>query len=436
MTSPTPRFTVRPLPLGPSFAALLFGATLASAAAPTSASDAEPAVWTQWRGPTRTSFVADVGPAWPDSLDDSTWTQRWRVDLGPGYSGPIVAADRVFVTETVDKKTEVVHALNRADGTKLWRADWEGSLSVPFFAKANGDWIRATPTLADGALYVGGIRDLLVALNSADGKEKWRVDFVDRYKTPPPAFGFVCSPLVDAGAIYTQAGGALVKLDAATGESKWRVLDDGGGMNGSAFSSPVVATLSGVRQLVVQTRTELCGVDLETGEILWKQEVPAFRGMNILTPLVVGDRIFTSTYGGKSFLYRIDKSAAGFAVSTVWQNKLQGYMSSPVVVGEFVYLHLRNQRFACIGLADGKERWTTKPFGKYWSMVARGDRLLALDETGVLRLIRATPEKYDPLDERKVAESESWAHLAVAGDELFLRDLNGATAVRWSAPPK
>jgi hypothetical protein len=101
------------------------------------------------------------------------------------------------------------------------------------------------------------------------------------------------------------------------------------------------------------------------------------------------------------------------------------------VVGGHAYVHLRNQRFACLDLATGKEAWITKPFGRYWSLVARGDRILALDETGDLRLIRATPEEYAIVGEAKVAAKESWAHLAVDGNELYVRDLEGLTALEW-----
>jgi hypothetical protein len=115
----------------------------------------------------------------------------------------------------------------------------------------------------------------------------------------------------------------------------------------------------------------------------------------------------------------------------VWRNKIQGYMSTPVVIGGHAYVHLRNQRFACLDLATGKEAWVTKPFGRYWSLVAQGDRILALDETGDLRLIRATPEQYDLVGTAKVATAESWAHLAVEGDEVYVRDLDGLSAYRW-----
>ena len=96
--------------------------------------------WPQWRGPSRTGRIEAT--AWPDKLDGDHLQQVWRVELGSSYSGPIVAADRVFVTETRDAKTEHVQALDRQTGKSLWEASWTGSISVPFFAKANGDWFR------------------------------------------------------------------------------------------------------------------------------------------------------------------------------------------------------------------------------------------------------------------------------------------------------
>jgi outer membrane protein assembly factor BamB len=196
-------------------------------------------IWPQWRGPKRDGQVK--GLAWPESLEKDSLEQRWRVELGPSYSGPIVAADRVFVTETKDKKSEVVRALDRKTGKELWCAEWAGAMTVPFFARSNGDWIRATPAYDGERLYVAGMRDVLVCLNARDGSELWRVDFMAVLKTPLPAFGFVCSPLVDQGAVYVQAGGSVVKVDAKTGRIQWHTLQDEGGMQGSAFSSPILA---------------------------------------------------------------------------------------------------------------------------------------------------------------------------------------------------
>ena len=391
---------------------------------------AEP--WNQWRGPTRDGQVS--GASWPSRLDEGSLKRRWRLPLGPSYSGPVMNLDQLFTTETVDKKRERVTALRRSDGSVLWTRDWEGSLSVPFFARSNGDWIRATPTLDGETLYVAGMRDVLVALNTTDGSERWRLDFVKRFGSDLPTFGFVSSPLVDGDSLYVQAGGGVARLRKADGQVVWHGVKDGGGMMGSAFGSPVILTLAGKRQLVVQARTQLIGVSLEDGSELWSLPVESFRGMNILTPTFAGkDRLFTATYGGKTLGIDIRFEQGRFRAVPAWEYKAQGYMTSPIIHQGHAYLQLRSQRALCIELATGQEKWTTgESFGKYWSMVAQGDRILALDERGELILFRATPEKFDVLSRRRVSDSETWAHLAVDGSAVYVRELNGLSAWDWT----
>ncbi|MFO0801134.1 MAG: PQQ-binding-like beta-propeller repeat protein [Gemmataceae bacterium] len=406
---------------------------LAAALAAAPAFAGEPSTWPQWRGPTRDGLF--TGPAWPDRLTDSSLKKLWRADdLGPSYSGPVVSADSVFTTATVDKKVEVVTAFDRATGKQRWQAKWDGSLTVPFFAARNGSWVRSTPALEGNTLYVAGIRDVLVALDAASGKELWRVDFVKQYGTPPPDFGFVCSPLVGPDGVYVQAGGGLAKVDKATGKVLWRSLTDGGGMMGSAFSSPVLARLDGREQLVVQTRTKMNGVDPADGKVLWARTVPAFRGMNILTPQPVApDGVFTSTYEGTTQVFRVTANSEGFAARDGWSVKYEGHMTSPVVVGGHAYLLGRDRRLACFDLAAGKEAWRTdERFSDYWSLIANRDKLLGLDSRGTLFLVKANPREFEPLGSTKVAASEAWAHLAAAGDDLFVRDLTGLTAYRWA----
>jgi outer membrane protein assembly factor BamB len=276
------------------------------------------------------------------------------------------------------------------------------------------------------------MRDVLMCLDAQTGKERWRFDFVKRLEAPVPDFGFVCSPLVDEDAVYVQAGASFVKLNKRTGEVIWRSLKDQGGMWGSVFSSPVFATLAGKRQLVVQTREKLAGVDPADGKVLWEQPVEAFRGMNILTPLVHGETLFTSTYGGKTLGLKVSQSDGKYSVTQAWTHKAQGYMSTPVVIDGVAYTHLKSQRLMAIEVATGRELWTSdESFGKYWSLVAQGDRILALDQRGMLYLLRANKEKLDVLDKRKLGGAETWAHLAVAGDELYVRELNALVAYRW-----
>lgn len=417
----------------PKRSALILVALICSPALPAISADVPTAeTWNQWRGPTRDGQVA--GPLWPATLSEGALKRSWTLPLGPSYSGPIVSADRVFVTETLDKSTEIVRALDRRTGKELWSHSWAGAMSVPFYAKSRGDWIRATPATNGKLVFVAGMRDVLVAVDAVTGKEQWSVDFVKKYGTKVPDFGLVCSPLLDGDAIFIQAANSLIRLKQDTGEVVWRSFEGKPGvMSAGSFSSPVLATVHGQRQLVVQSREALAGIDPETGRMLWSHPVPSYRGMNILTPTLHGDSVFTSSYQNRSWLFSISKADGAFNVQESWSNNAQGYMSSPVIIDGHAYLHMGNQRFTCIDLKTGVRVWNSDSFGKYASLVAQGDRILALDERGYLLLIKADPKGFQLLDQRKVVAEDTWAHLAVCGDEVFVRELRAMSAFRWQS---
>ena len=386
--------------------------------------------WSQWRGPTRDGYIEKQSP-WPEGISKEKLRLSWRKELGKGYPGPIVSEKLVFSVETKGKN-EVVRAFDRESGKQKWETSWPGSMSVPFFAWKNGSWVRSTPAYDGKNLYVGGMRDYLACLNAETGQKKWSVDFMKRYKAPLPAFGFVCSPLIDGDHLYVQAGSGFVKLDKQSGESIWRTLSDKGGMYGSAFSSPTIASPSGDRQLLVQTRTDLAGVDLEEGKVLWKQPVKAFRGMNILTPSIFGNGIFTSSYGGKSLLFDLSKTPSGFSVSEKWQNRQEGYMSGPIVINGLCYIHLRKQRMSCIDMQTGDTKWISeKSFGKYMSMVSNGEEILALDEDGTLYLIEPNSKKLVIKESREISDEPTWAHLAISDRQIFVRELESIACYEW-----
>jgi len=386
--------------------------------------------WPEWRGPTRDGMIKEGAP-WPKSIAKKKLKLSWRKEIAKGYPGPVVSENLVFTVET-KSKNEIVRAFDRTSGEQKWETQWPGSMSVPFFAWKNGSWVRSTPAYDGKNLYVAGMRDFLVCLDAESGKKKWEIDFMKRYKTPLPAFGFVCSPMIEGDHLYVQAGAGFVKLDKETGESVWRALDDKGGMYGSAFSSPTMAKLGGIEQVVVLTRTDMTGVEPEKGKVLWKKPIKAFRGMNILTPTIFGNSVFTSSYGGKSLLFDLAKDSDGFSINQKWENKQEGYMSGPIVIGDYCYIHLRKQRMTCLDMKSGETKWiSSESFGKYMSMVSNGKEILALDEDGTLYLIEPDSEKLFIKEKRTISKSPSWAHLAVAGNQLFVRELEAIACYEW-----
>jgi len=396
--------------------------------------EAPPNTWPQWRGPSRDGLVA--GAAWPQSLDKRHLTRQWRAEIAEGYSGPIVGADRVFTFETKARRKEILRAFERDTGKEVWSSESAGSMRVPFFAAKNGAWVRSTPAFDGERLYVGGMRDVLFCLNARTGKEIWRVDFVKKYGTPLPSFGFVASPLVMGDHVYVQAAASFVKLEKKTGKVVWRALKDAGGMWGSAFSSPCPAEVAGKTQLLVQTRALLAGVDEKDGAVLWSRPIKAFRGMNILTPTTSGDRVFTSSYGGGSAALDIKQKPEGDLTAEIaWKNSTQGYMCTPIVLSGHAYLLLRNKRLTCIDLSTGKETWPERQgFGQYMSLASDGKVILGLDQKGELVLFKANPKKFELIGRRKVAKQETWGHIAVAGNQLFIRELKAISCWQWVTP--
>ncbi len=388
--------------------------------------------WSQWRGGDRTSTIQ--GAQWPDQLGDGFLIEQWTFQLNEGYSSPILSSDYVFSVETHDKKEEVFRAFDRHTGEEQWSYTVEGAMKVPFFAARNGSWARATPVTDGEHVYFLTMLDVLTCLEVETGNLAWQIDLRQREETQTPTFGGVSSPMIDGDYLYIQGGHAAAKLDKQSSENIWRVLEDKRGMFGGSFSSPIIASLHGTRQFVVQTRSTLAGVNLESGDILWSTPVEASRGMNILTPIIANNRVFTASYGGGSFCYEIGYEGGQFDVSLAWQNKkLEGYMTTPVTVGNYIYHQARDKKLYCLDFETGKIQWESdQSFGQYWSMVVNGDQILALDQNGTLILFKASPSEFIIQDQRKISKDPTWAHLAVSGEQLFVRGLKHMSAYTWS----
>ncbi|MEC7357370.1 MAG: PQQ-binding-like beta-propeller repeat protein [Verrucomicrobiota bacterium] len=390
-----------------------------------------PITWEQWRGPNRDGKITNSDFVWPGNLKGIK--KEWQNKLSESYSSPIVTADTVFTVETKNKSDEITRAFDRKSGKQIWELSWKGAMKVPFFARKNGSWVRSTPIYSKGTLYVGGIRDVLIAIDGKTGKEKWRIDFVAQEKSTVPTFGFVSSPIISNDHLYVQAGAQIVKIKCSDGSKVWGAMKDDRAMNGSAFSSLIIAEVAGKNQLLAQTREELAGLDLSSGNVMWRYKVKAFRGMNILTPTVIGDTLFTSSYGGGSFLFKIATDQKGMNVSKTWSNKTEGYMSSPITHEGYVYMHGRDKRFHCIEASSGKVMWSSEEkFSEYASLVANNEKALALTADGKLLLLHLDPSKFKLIDSKKISDEPTWAHLAVCGKELFVRELKGLTKLNWN----
>ncbi|HIG83848.1 MAG TPA: hypothetical protein EYG40_12885 [Verrucomicrobia bacterium] len=64
-----------------------------------------------------------------------------------------------------------------------------------------------------------------------------------------------------------------------------------------------------------------------------------------------------------------------------------------------------------------------------WSQIKK---VLALTADGKLLLLHLNSSKFKLIDSTKISDAPTWAHLAVCGKVLFIRELNGLTKLNWN----
>jgi outer membrane protein assembly factor BamB len=372
--------------------------------------------WTQWRGPARDGVAPAAGrTTWPERL-----TLKWKTPVGGGYSTPLVSDGRVFV-HARQGENETVTALDAASGKLVWEDRYAAPYRVNPAAAGHGPGPKSTPALADGRLFTLGISGILSCLDTRSGKVIWRKPSAEQ-----PVFGTAMSPLVDGSRLFVHLGGnekgALTAFESATGAVQWRYEAP------PAYASPVMATIGGVRQLVTQSRTHVFAVELATGRLLWQIPFTTAYNQNSITPLVVGDVVVYSGLGNGTSAVRPTKTGANWMPVPLWKNSdASMYMSSPVVVGDTLFglSHRNKGQFFGVDMQTGRTLWTTKGReAENASLVTAGNNLLVLTTDGELIVAKTDPAAFEVVRRYDVADGATWAHPAVVGNRIVVRDVD------------
>ena len=388
------------------------------------AGDAIAQHWPQWRGPARDGVVGAALPAeWPHALK-----KKWEITVGSGYASPVVSGDRVVVIAR-EGDQEIVRALDLESGKEIWRASYPAPFVVNPAARLHGPGPKSTPAIANGRVFTLGIGGVLSAFDLANGKVIWRRPAPDVL----PLYGSATSPLIDGATVIVHVGGddngALASFDAATGKPRWQWNGDGPGSG-----SPIIATIGGVRQVISQTQKYLVGVNASNGALLWQLPFRTDFDQNAFTPLVFHDFVINAGLDMPLTAIRPKREGGKWIVETVWSNlQTPMFMSSPVLIGGTIYgLTTRSKgQFVAIDAASGKLLWNTPGReGENASMISSRSWLLASTTEGQFVVARANPQKYEEVRRYQIAESAVWAHPAIAGNSIIVKDAD--KVISWS----
>jgi outer membrane protein assembly factor BamB len=389
--------------------------------------------WPQWRGPNRDGVWRETGIL--AAIPESGLKVRWRARIGNGYSGPVVAQGRVFVTDhQLRPEVERVLCFEEATGKPLWThtdpCDYEDM--------EYGNGPRASPTVHAGKVYTLGTKGHLLCLDAARGDVLWKKDLAKDFNARIPRYGASAAPLVEGDLLIVCAGGqpnaSVVALDRHTGKERWRALKDR-----PAYSAPIAITAGGCRQVIVWTADTVTALEPATGKVYWRVPYKATfdPAQAVASPVFHKGRLLClGAWSRGSLMLKVDPGKP--AASVLWKTRTtpSTVFSTPLFQEErHFYAIVNNGELCCLDATSGQEVWATRePTSEKFGtahLTPIGDRTFLFNHKGQLILARLTPQGYqelgrsflvEPTAGYRAAGAETWAHPAYANKCVFARN--------------
>jgi outer membrane protein assembly factor BamB len=349
----------------------------------------------------------------------------WLQPVGSGWSGFAVAGNRA-ITQEQRGETEAVICYDLLSGATIWSYAY----AAHFQSTLAGEGPRATPTISEGRVYALGSTGILTCMDLETGKALWSKETVQENNARVEEWGMSSSPLLVDDLVIVSVGGnnnrSLVAYQAATGSFAW-----GGGSDGAGYSSPILAGLAGIQQIVIFNSGGVSAHDPLTGTNFWKYRWPGGHP-HVSTPVVLpGDRLLVSSgYGVGSELLQIQKDPQGTpTVSRIWKStRLKAKFTNLVYRDSFIY-GLDDGIMACLDAATGEQKWKEGRYG-HGQVILVNDLLLVTAESGVVLLLDPNPRGSTELTRFTALQGKTWNPPALAGEYLLVRNDKEAACYR------
>ncbi len=379
--------------------------------------------WPRFRGPAMDGRyeAREIATEWPPEGLPLLWKQP----VGGGYASFVAASGRAFTIEQ-RRDQEVVAAYDLTTGRELWARGW----IAEFRETLGGDGPRATPTWDEGRVYALGGTGELKVLAETSGEVLWERNILEDAGASNLQWGMSASPLIVDEKVVVLPGGSngssVAAYNKRTGALLWKSLDDA-----QAYTSPMLVTLAGERQILVVGANRVMGLDAEEGLLLWDFPWVTNQGINVAQPLVLdGSRIFLSAgYGHGAAAVEVSHEDSSFRARPVWSNtRMKNKFTSSVLDRGYIY-GLDEAILACLDATTGELKWKGGRYG-YGQLVFASGHLIVVTERGELVLVRASPDKHEEIAMFPAIEGKTWNHPAIAEGVLLLRNGNEMAAFR------
>ncbi len=385
--------------------------------------------------------LALANPEWPgfrggdragrsDGPPISTnWTahpppQLWKISVGPAWSSFAVAGKRLF-TQEQRGPMETVDCYDADSGQEIWSQQVQTRFDDPL----GGPGPRATPTLADGALFVTGATGVCLRLNPVTGEIAWRQDLQEVAGREAPMWGFAASPLVVGPVVMIHAGGpgdkGLLAFDVETGALRWSAA-----AGDHTYSSPQLNTIANEQLVLMLSNHGLLFLDPATGRERLHYEWKYMNYRALQPHLAAEDTVLLpSGMNSGTRAIRVVQTNGQLAAEELWTARsLKPDFTDFVSHHGFLY-GVDAGIFTCVDLKTGERKWKGGRYGKgQVLLLERSNLLLVAAEDGRAVLLQANPQAHTEVDSFNALEGKTWNHPVVVGDRLYLRNSQEAAA--------
>ena len=379
--------------------------------------------WCRWRGPAGNSISTETG--WSVSALVPAPKIRWVAEVGLGYSAVSVQGNRLYTMGHEDGK-DTVFCLSAKDGRELWHYTYPckpGSYAGP----------RATPVCDDAQVYTMSREGLLLCFESATGTIRWQKELCNEANGMIPTWGIGTSVILVDDLVVVNVGKCGIALKKDSGKIVWQSPKGKCG-----YASPVLYGVKENQAMVMFGQKGLYGVEARTGKLLWEKEWLTTNDENSADPIVDGSRVYVSS------IYSVGAAVFDMANPTtnLWQNTnlVNKFSTNVLYKGKLYGVHgntgSRNGReqgmLCCVDFETGRLEWE-ECIG-IASLIMVDEKLIVLNEKGMLFIAKATPDGYKELakgqvlekgDDKREAKGKCWTAPTFSHGRLYCRNDRG-----------
>lgn len=395
--------------------------------------------WPDWRGKNREGKWYEKGVI--TTFPSEKIKAKWSVPVAAGYSGPTVSDYKVYLTDrTTRPAQERVHCFDANTGKSLWSFAYDCEyIGIGYPAGP-----RASVVIDENRAYSLGSMGHLFCFDKASGKVLWNRDLNADYEIRMPIWGIAAAPLIVGNNLILNIGGSnnacIVALDKIDGTELWRNLEDD-----ASYVAPILIEQAGKEVLVVWTGQNVVGMNPDNGTVYWIEKFEQQKMViNIATPVTENNYLFVSSFYDGSMLLKLDDNKLN--ATKVWRRQgknerntdaLHCIMSTPLILGEYIYGVDSYGELRCLDLLTGdriwedltavkKDRWANIHF------IQNGELIYMFNEQGELIVSKLSKDGFDEISRAKLieptkeqlnrrGEGVTWAHPAFANKHVFIR---------------